>query len=146
MATALGAANYAPTLAPNTTYCWRVTANNSSGSMTGPLWTFTTGAAPDDLIAWDTFTGAGTLTSHPPDLNLGGGLWWMLTGGAPTPTLSGGLVGVTAGTGHVQATLQTGRADVSIGVDYRVGTGSTTTSGPRIPVRKCEQPSAAAVL
>jgi Zn-dependent metalloprotease len=128
VATGLGAANYVPTLAPNTTYFWRVIANNSAGSTPGPLWTFATGAAPADLIAWDTFTGAGSLTSHSPDLNLGGG-FWSVTGGPPTPTLSGGLVGVTAGTGHVQATLQTGRADVSIGVDYRVGTSTQRLAG-----------------
>lgn len=33
-----------PTLTPSTTYYWQIIAHNASGSMAGPVWTFTTGA------------------------------------------------------------------------------------------------------
>jgi phosphatidylserine/phosphatidylglycerophosphate/cardiolipin synthase-like enzyme len=50
VATGLGSATYSPTLAPSTTYFWRITATNSTGSTTGPLWSFTTAAAPPPAI------------------------------------------------------------------------------------------------
>jgi bacillolysin len=128
VATALSVANYVPALAPNTTYFWRVTATNSAGLTTGPVWTFTTGALATDLLVTDTFTGSGSLTSHTPELTVIGSSW-VVTGGPPTPMLTGGLVGVTAGTGHVQATLQTGAADIRMGVDYRVGASAQRLAG-----------------
>ena len=128
-ATALTVANFTPALAANTTVdFWRVTANNGAGATPGPVWTFTTGAVPADLLVTDTFTGAGSLTSHTPDLNVSGAPW-IVSGGPPTPTLTGGLVGVTTGTGHLQATLQTAAADIRMSVDYRVGAGAQQLAG-----------------
>src|SRR5262249_6766503 len=41
----------------------------------------------------------------------------------PIPTLDGGVVGVMAGSGHLQATVETLAPDVRMGVDYHVGSG-----------------------
>ena len=122
-AVSLGSASYSPSMAANTTYFWRVTANNAIGSTSGPIWSFTTGALPIDLLVVDTFTGTGLLTAHTPDVNTGGGPW-LVTGATPAPTIGGGVVGITAGGGHLQATLQTGAPDIRMGVDYRVGGGA----------------------
>ena len=125
--TGLTEASYQPALAASTTYYWQVTARNTGGTTLGPVWTFTTGAVASDLLVSDTFTGAtGTLlTAHAPDVNVGGAPWSVTGETTGTgPTLSAGGVGLTAGSGHVQATLLTGAADVRLGVDYRVG-GST---------------------
>jgi hypothetical protein len=121
-AAGLTAASYSPTLTADTTYYWQVIARNAFGSTTGPVWTFRTAALPFDMLLIDTFSGAsGTpLTEHPADVNLGGAPW-TITGGPPTPTLFNGAVGVTAGAGHVQATVQTGAADIRMGADYRAG-------------------------
>ena len=127
LATGLNTAAYAPTLAGSTTYFWQVTARNASGSTTGPVWSFTTAAFPIDLLVMDSFTGSGSLTSHTPDVNVPG-TPWSVTGG-PTPVLTGGGVGITPGTSHVQATLQTGAADVRMAVDYRVGSGAQRLAG-----------------
>ena len=127
VATGLTSATYSPAMGSNTTYFWRVTARNGGGSTVGPLWTFTT-ASLGDLLVLDAFTGSGALTSHVPDLNLNGGPW-SVTGGPPTPTLAGGVVGITTGTTHVQATLQTNVADIRMGVDYRVGASSQRLAG-----------------
>ncbi|HEY1306713.1 MAG TPA: M4 family metallopeptidase [Vicinamibacterales bacterium] len=122
VATNLSSASYKPTLTANTTYYWQVTARNSRGSTTGPVWSFTTGSLAPDLLVTDTFTGTGLLTAHTPDVNAGGGPW-SVTGGTPIPTLSGAVVGVTAGSGHLQATLETGAPDIRMGADYVVGSG-----------------------
>jgi hypothetical protein len=63
------------------------------------------------------------LTAHAPDVNLTGSPW-ILNGGAPPPTLRAGGVGVGTGAGHLQITINTGVADVVMGVDYRVGSGA----------------------
>jgi len=45
-------ASYTPsTLTDGTTYFWRITARNSSGSTTGSIWSFTTAAAPPSIPA-----------------------------------------------------------------------------------------------
>lgn len=47
VATGLASASYAPpALATNTTYFWQIVARNTSGSTTGAVWSFTTGATP----------------------------------------------------------------------------------------------------
>src|SRR4029079_14672482 len=61
LANGLTGASVAPTMAPGTTYTWRVTARNAAGTATGPLWSFTTVPAPADLLVFDTFTGTGPL-------------------------------------------------------------------------------------
>ena len=41
------AASYQPaTTAAGTTYLWRVVARNAAGTTTGPVWSYTTAAAP----------------------------------------------------------------------------------------------------
>ena len=73
----------------------------------------------------DTFAGtvgSGALTAHQPDVNLTGNPW-SLNGGTPTPTLTGNGVGVASGPGDLQATINTGVADVILGVDHHVGSG-----------------------
>ena len=47
VATGLTTASFTPSsLASNTTYYWQIVATNGAGSTTGPIWSFTTGAAP----------------------------------------------------------------------------------------------------
>ncbi len=49
-----------PNLAFNTTYYWQIVARNSAGNVTGPVWRFTTQAAPPDLNAISCDAPAGT--------------------------------------------------------------------------------------
>src|SRR6185436_990422 len=72
------------------------------------------------VLVSDTFTGTGLLTAHIPDVNLGGGTW-TVTGGTPIPTLNGGVVGVSGGSGHLQATLESAASNVRVAVDLRAG-------------------------
>src|SRR5262249_12339033 len=46
--------SYAPALSPGTTYFWRVTASNNSGSTVGPWWSFKTAdaATVDDVVVY----------------------------------------------------------------------------------------------
>jgi hypothetical protein len=118
-ATDLTTASFAPPITGGTTYYWQVTARNSDGSETGPVWSFTTEAPSTDLLVADSFTGNGALSTHAPDFSTTLSPW-TVTGGPPIPTLADGVVGIAAGSGHVQATLQTGVADIRMGVDYRV--------------------------
>ena len=47
VSTGQSAASYAPgTLSNNTTYFWQVIAHNTNGTTNGPVWSFTTAAAP----------------------------------------------------------------------------------------------------
>jgi hypothetical protein len=49
--TAQTPASYTPaTLATSTTYYWQIVAQNGSGTTTGPVWSFTTAAAPNIVI------------------------------------------------------------------------------------------------
>ena len=121
VATDLTSATYSPVMVASTTYFWRVTARNGGGSTVGPVWSFTTAVPPVNLLASDSFTGTGPLTSHAPDVNQQG-MPWQVHGATGTPALSGGRVGITPGSGHVQAVLATGAAHIRMGVDYRVGT------------------------
>ena len=79
---------------------------------------------PPNLLVSDTFTGtAGTaLPSHTPDVNLTAQAW-TVTGAPPTPALVSGRAGVAVGAGHVQATINSGVADIQMAIDYVVGTG-----------------------
>ena len=121
VATGLTNATYSPVMAVGTTYFWQITARNAGGSTVGPVWFFATAAQPTDLVVSDTFSGTGLLASHVPDVNVLG-LSWLVHGGTGNPSLGGGRVGVTPGTGHVQAVLSSGIADMRLGVDYHVGT------------------------
>src|SRR5206468_2051776 len=51
------------------------------------------------------------------------GVPWTITGATPAPALTNGVVGVTAGSGHLQAALDSGLADIIMSADYRVGSG-----------------------
>jgi chitodextrinase len=45
---------YLPTLAPNTTYFWKIIALNENGATEGPLWSFTTGELNSDM-PWEVY-------------------------------------------------------------------------------------------
>jgi len=79
--------------------------------------------APPSRLVLDTFTGGdGTLLSaHAPNINRTGHVWTIT--GAPAPTLLSGRAAVATGTGHLQATIDGGVADVQMSTDYRAGTG-----------------------
>ena len=79
---------------------------------------------PTGLLVSDTFTDTnGTLlTSHTPDTNQTGHAW-TVTGGPPTPTISGGRAVTAAGGGHMQVTIDAGIADVKVATDYVAGSG-----------------------
>ena len=81
-------------------------------------------AVASNLLVSDTFTGANAtlLTSHAPDVNQTGHAW-TVTGATPTPTLVGGRATVGAGSGHLQATIDSGVSDIQMATDYVVGTG-----------------------
>ena len=49
--TGQASALYAPALALGTTYFWQVVANNAAGSTAGPIWSFSTAAAPQPPAA-----------------------------------------------------------------------------------------------
>jgi hypothetical protein len=112
-----------PALTASTSYWVRVT--NTIGSTNSATAAITVGAATPGLLVQDTFTGSvGTLlTAHLADVNLTSNPW-AVTGGPPTPTLTTSAVGVTAGSGHMQSTINSGVADIVMGVDYRVGSGA----------------------
>ncbi len=48
--------NYQPDMAANVTYYWRIAATNQNGTVSGPVWSFTTGSLTDDL-PWYVFRG-----------------------------------------------------------------------------------------
>jgi hypothetical protein len=123
--TGLGSPSYGPTgLAASTLYFWQVTARNAAGSTTGPVWSFTTAVTPIDVLVQDTFAGEPgmPLPAHVPDVNLTGAPW-AVTGASPTPTLGSDGAAIDPGTGHLQVTINTGAADIAMGVDYHVGSG-----------------------
>jgi hypothetical protein len=101
-----------------------VQVTNASGTANSATAAITLSLAPPGLLVADTFAGSvGTpLTAHLPDVNLTGNPW-TLNGGNPTPKLTAGGVGVTSGSGHLQVTINSGVADMVMGVDYRVGSG-----------------------
>ena len=122
VATNLTTTSYQSTLAAGTTYFWQVTARNGAGSVTGPVWSFTTSSSPEQLIVSDTFSGSdeALLASHAPDVNVPGSSW-SITGGPPLAIVSAGRVGVSPGPAHVQATLLIGAVNVRMSADYHVG-------------------------
>jgi hypothetical protein len=64
VATSLSASSYSPgTLAPNTTYFWRVTAVSSGGTALGPIWSFTTASAGGGGSATDVVLYAADVTT-----------------------------------------------------------------------------------
>jgi glucose/arabinose dehydrogenase len=118
--------SYRPLMTTATTYFWQITAHNATGTTVGPVWSFRTRSSttPADLLVLDVFSGvAGTpLTAHQPDVSVTGSTWTM-TGATPTPSLVAGGVGVAAGSGHLQATIDTGSPNIAMAVDYYVGSG-----------------------
>ena len=129
----------------DTTYFWQVTARNSGGSNVGSVWSFTTAVPPADLMALDSFTGTGPLTSHVPDVNQQG-TPWQVHGATGTPALSGGRVGISPGSGHVQAVLASGAANIRMSVDYHVGTSPNQMASLVFRFIDAERPLAADVL
>jgi glucose/arabinose dehydrogenase len=121
IAGATGSSYTTPALVSTRSYWVRVT--NGAGADDSSTATLTV-PPPVGLLVQDTFAGTlGTaLPAHLPDVNLTGNLW-TLNGGTPIPTLMTNGVGVTAGSGHLQATIDSGVADIVMGIDYRVGMG-----------------------
>ena len=63
-------------LSANTTYFWQITASNTAGSTAGPVWTFTTAAAPpQDIVVYASDVSAGDV--H--------GAWFKATNSPPSP-------------------------------------------------------------
>jgi carbohydrate binding protein with CBM6 domain/phospholipase D-like protein len=50
VASNITSASYTPTMSASTTYQWKIVARNSSGTTTGPIWSFTTAAAAQSDI------------------------------------------------------------------------------------------------
>jgi hypothetical protein len=126
LAPGLASPNYTPgQLLPNTRYFWQITARNASGSTAGPVWSFTTGSVSSDLLVSDTFTGSTStlLPAHVADVNITGAPW-TVTGGTPTPRLTNNTLGITAGSGHLQATVDVGLADVRVATNVKVPNGN----------------------
>jgi len=76
VATGVTSSSYAPgTLAQSATYYWRVTAINGAGSTAGPVWSFTTGAPPAEIVLYasDVTTTVGNW-SHATDASAAGGV------------------------------------------------------------------------
>jgi hypothetical protein len=78
VATGLSSPSYSPTLAPATTYFWQVVARSAdpagytwrgavrlAGSVTGPVWSFTTAAAPAVPSAPSPANSAGSIATSP---------------------------------------------------------------------------------
>jgi len=81
----------------------------------------------------DTFTGNSDtlLIGHGPDVNRSGQPW-TYSGATPFPTLQNGNAAVSAGAGHLQATINTGIADVRLATDYHVGSGPASARSPSV--------------
>ena len=111
-----------PTLMGTRSYWVRV--SNPFGASVNSNTATLTANPPSGLLVQDAFSGAAgsLLTAHAPNINLTG-TPWTLNGGAPTPTLVTGGVGVTPGPGHLQVTVNSGVADIAMAVDYRAGGG-----------------------
>jgi hypothetical protein len=106
-----------------------VTAGSTTLTATAPnnvstTATVTVTAVASSLLVSDTFTGTNgmPLTSHAPDVNQTGHAWTVI-GAPPIPTLVGGRATVIAGTGHLQATIDSGVSDIQMATDYVVGSG-----------------------
>lgn len=80
VASAVPAATYTPALplAPSTKYWWKIVARNPRGTMTGPLWSFTTRGPPDTPLPVDCVLSAWTLQSAT--------AWGTCVGGQQTRT------------------------------------------------------------
>jgi Putative binding domain, N-terminal len=97
-----------------------VEGNQTSGTDT----TAVSGISTGFVLMQDSFTGSdgSLLTAHAADVKPVGAAW-TVNGGSPVPALQNGMVGVAAGSGHLQATLDTRVSDIVMSVDYRAGTG-----------------------
>jgi fibronectin type III domain protein/HYDIN/CFA65/VesB family protein len=112
MFTPMAAMNYGGTI--------MVSADETAGIDTAAV----SGTATGVLLVKDAFTGSNgsLLTAHVPDVP-SSGTAWVATGKSPTPALQGGMAAVGSGTGHLQATLDSGMSDVIVAMDYTAGSG-----------------------
>jgi len=82
-ATALTTLSFQPTtLAYSTTYFWRVTAVNAAGSTAGPIWSFTTGAAPPPPLAPPAAPSGPSPVNSGSAISINTGLGWSAANGA----------------------------------------------------------------
>ena len=107
--------SYTPTLAAGATYFWQVIANNGAGSTVGPVWSFTTAAAPPLTVSEVVI-----YASDIPAANLHGA--WVT---ASDPTAANGIMVMTPDNGFASTDTPIARPTHYVDVIFTADAGTT---------------------